>query len=64
MALTEWEIWACALKVEQMHGERAGDHVYERVKALAEAGDHDGVAAWLAIADRLYAMQRGDEAPH
>lgn len=63
MALTDWELWACALKVEQQHGDRAADHVVERVRALAAAGDRDGVAAWLAIADRLDDLQRGDKQP-
>jgi len=50
--LSERELWDCAILVEKLHGKRALQHIGERMHALAEAGDADGVAAWKAIAHR------------
>ena len=49
-----------ALAVERIHGDRAGDHIYERVKALGEAGDMAGVKRWMEIADWFDRLQRPD----
>lgn len=49
-----------ALAVERIHGERAADHVYDRAKALAEAGDMDGVRRWMEIGDWLDRLQQPD----
>ena len=54
----EEERLAEALAVERVHGEDAPDHVYERVKTLAEAGDMAGVRRWMEIADWLDRLQR------
>ncbi|MBB5712689.1 hypothetical protein FHT02_003949 [Sphingomonas xinjiangensis] len=43
-----------------MHGDDAPDHVYERVKAPAEAGDMAGVKRWMQIGDRLDRFERLD----
>jgi len=42
-------------------------YIASRVKALAEAGDQAGVAAWRAIANRADQLRRGPvegESPH
>lgn len=49
----ERERWAEALAVYRIHGERASDHIAERVTQLARAGDMQGVERWCAIATRL-----------
>lgn len=55
----EQHLWACALAVEKRHGAKAPLHVAERIGALAQAGDSDGVAMWQAIAVRLDRLRRG-----
>ena len=47
--LSEWELWACANRVLQSHGEHAATHAAEQIEALARADDADGVRAWRAI---------------
>lgn len=59
MALTDWELWACAIRVEQEHGYHAPGHIFERLEALAAAGDEEGVTTWLSIADRVGQLDRG-----
>lgn len=51
--LTDWELWAVAAKMIAAEGEDVGDLLVDRVQSLTEAGDDDGVATWLAIADRV-----------
>ncbi len=53
MALSEWELWACAQQVIKQHGAKAPVHVATRIGELAEAGDVDGVEAWRSIAERV-----------
>lgn len=48
--LSDWELWACANRVLQTHGESAPLHVAEQIGALALVGDADGVRTWQAIA--------------
>ncbi|OYX39949.1 MULTISPECIES: hypothetical protein [unclassified Sphingomonas] len=55
--MTDWELWACAVQVEQTHGEHAPLFVAERIGALALAGDLDGVETWKGIAARLDGMK-------
>jgi hypothetical protein len=50
--LSDRELWCCAILIEKLHGNRALQHIDERMLALAEAGDAGGVAAWKAIAHR------------
>lgn len=51
--LTDWELWACAVEVQRVHGESAPLEVAARIGALALEGDAAGVAAWKVIALRL-----------
>lgn len=51
--VSDWETWACADQMLRKHGAGADMFLSERIKALAEAGDTDGVATWRAIADRV-----------
>jgi len=37
------ELWACALQVMKVHGDGVGDYIVERITALEQAGDTDGV---------------------
>jgi ribosomal protein L18E len=56
-ALTDWELWAVAAKVMEAEGEDVGEYLVDRVQNLTEAGDHDGVATWLAVADRVQQLR-------
>ncbi|GAA0326050.1 hypothetical protein GCM10009087_40460 [Sphingomonas oligophenolica] len=47
------ERWAEALKVEEIHGDSAPVYIAERIGALAEEGDLEGVQRWQQIAIRL-----------
>jgi hypothetical protein len=53
MALTDWELWAIAVKVLDAEGDHVGDFIVDRINTLSKAGDHEGVAIWLAVADRV-----------
>lgn len=48
--LGEWELWACAKRVLQTHGENAALHAAEQIGALVLKGDAEGVRTWQAIA--------------
>jgi hypothetical protein len=41
--LSEWELWACANRVLQTHGEDAVFHAAEQIGALVLQGDAEGV---------------------
>lgn len=59
-ALTpEQELWACALLIERQHGDNADDHIAERVRSLALAGDKAGIDRWMAIAACLDKLRDG-----
>ena len=48
--LSEWELWACANRVLQTHGENAALHAAEQIGALVLKGEAEGVRTWQAIA--------------
>lgn len=58
-ALTDWELWAVAAKVMDAEGDDVGEFLIERVHALTEAGDDEGVMMWLAVADRVQQLMLG-----
>jgi hypothetical protein len=51
--IDNWELWAVAAKVLELHGENVGDFLDERIRVMAAAGDEAGLAHWLAIVDRV-----------
>ncbi|MBZ9649976.1 hypothetical protein K9B33_20795 [Sphingobium sp. 3R8] len=57
--MTDWELWAVAAKVMDAEGDDVGEFLVDRVQALTEAGDHEGVMTWLAIADRVQQLLLG-----
>jgi hypothetical protein len=62
--LSEWELWACANRVLQTHGENAARHAAEQVGALVLEGDAEGVRTWQAIAARIAQLRAtGGQAP-
>ncbi len=58
-ALSDWELWAVAAKVMEAEGDDVGEFLIERVNALTEAGDDEGVMTWLAVADRVQQLMLG-----
>jgi hypothetical protein len=61
--LTERELWAAAVWVEDHHGDQALQFITERMTTLAEAGDAEGVIAWIGISDRYDKLQAGQRGP-
>ena len=62
--LSEWELWACANRVLQTHGENAPLHAAEQIGALVLEGDAEGVRTWQAIAARIERLcATGGQAP-
>lgn len=59
MLTEERHLWACALAVEKQYGDKADEHIAERVRSLAIAGDRAGVDRWMAIADCLDKLRDG-----
>ena len=51
--ISERELWACAAKILEQHGESAIDHAADRAADLAKSGDEPGVKTWIAIAERI-----------
>lgn len=51
--LSDWELWACANQVLQIHGDQGPRYIAEQIGALVLAGDRDGIETWKAIAKRL-----------
>lgn len=66
LMLSEWELWACANRVLQTHGDNAPFHVAEQIGALALTGDADGVRTWQGIARRIAQLsgKDGQAPPH
>lgn len=59
MLTDDRHLWACALAVEKQHGDKADEHVAERVRSLALAGDKAGIDRWVAIAACLDKLRDG-----
>ncbi|USI79086.1 hypothetical protein [Sphingopyxis sp. USTB-05] len=60
MMTSERELWACALAIENQHGEQAAVWIADRIGALALEGNADGVARWKAIAEKLCLLWTGE----
>lgn len=57
MAIEDWELWACANKLIEQHGEDAAIHAALRADALFDEGELDGAATWRAIVRRINQLQ-------
>ena len=51
--ITDWELWACANKLIEMHGEGAALHAQLRADVLAEDGEEEGARTWRLIMQRV-----------
>lgn len=58
MPLSEWELWACANRVLESHGERAPNHVAEQIGVLVLRDDVAGIQTWREIARRIAELTR------
>ena len=56
-ALSDWELWACARQQMDQYGDLAAEAAAMRADALLEAGDLDGVNAWVTIRHRIEVLQ-------
>lgn len=50
--MSDHELWAIALKVEEKHGEETPKHIATRIGGAAIAGDWAAVEMWRAVANR------------
>lgn len=55
--LSDWDLWACAKQQIDQHADLAAEAATMRADALLDAGDLDGVQAWVTIRDRIVALQ-------
>mgnify|MGYP003580905253 CR=1 FL=1 len=53
MLLSEWELWACANRLVELHGDEAPIFAAMRIDALTDADDEAGAANWRAILARV-----------
>lgn len=56
MAISEWEIWACANELVRQHGRDAPIHAAMRADALFEQGEYEGARTWRMIVNRAHAL--------
>jgi hypothetical protein len=57
MAVSEWELWACANELIRQHGDDAAIHGAMRADRLLFDGDAAGAAVWRQIVRRINALQ-------
>ena len=57
--IEDWEIWACANKLIELHGDDAPIHAAMRADALFEQGDQEGARVFRLIVHRVNEMKRG-----
>jgi hypothetical protein len=53
------ELWGVALWVEKQHGTEGPRFIAEQAGRMALADDTEGVAMWLAVAERFPRLKRG-----
>lgn len=53
MALSEWELWACANDMIRQYALDAPIHAAMKADALLEKGDIDGASHWQLIIHRI-----------
>jgi len=52
MAVSDWELWACANEMIRQHGTDAPIQIAMKADKLLWEGDLQGVATWRLIIDR------------
>jgi hypothetical protein len=57
IALSDWELWACAKQQVEQYGKDAPEIAALRADALLEADDRNGHRTWMAILSRIRALQ-------
>lgn len=64
--LSDWELWACAARQIDDHGEAAAEMAAIRADELLTAGDLAGSHTWLDILARILHLQlpQTDETSH
>jgi hypothetical protein len=58
MALTVWELWACANKVLEQHGDGAADVAASRILDLERRGEDLGSATWGLILVKIAELRK------
>jgi hypothetical protein len=63
MALSEWELWACANQQVKEHGRGALTKAGQRLLELEAAGDVEGHITWTLILERIIKLLRKEPGP-
>jgi hypothetical protein len=58
MALTEWELWACAQEMVRQHGLDAPIRAAMKADAMLKRNDRAGAATWRLIVYRTNELLR------
>lgn len=58
MKIGNWELWACAKKMMDMHGVDAVIRAAMNADLLLAKGDFDGYQHWLAIMARIKELEQ------
>ena len=58
MSISSWEIWACASKMMNLHGDNAVLQAAMNADRLLKKGDLEGHQAWLAIMRRIGELEQ------
>lgn len=62
MAISEWELWACANEMIRQHALDAPIHAAMKADDLLEKGDLDGASHWQLIIHRIEELLKGPSA--
>ena len=63
MAISDWELWACANEMIRQHGEDAAVRAAMRADEFAEKADYEGGATWRRIVRRINELQAKPDGP-
>jgi hypothetical protein len=59
VAITEWELWACARALVGQYGAGAAIYAAMRADALLFDGEREDAAIWCRIATRIDQLEAG-----
>jgi hypothetical protein len=63
MAISDWELWACAQEMIRQHGADAAVHAAMKADALQFEGEQEGAAIWQRIVHRISRLAAGPAGP-
>lgn len=63
MAISDWELWACAQEMIHQHGADAAVRAAMKADALLFDGEREGAAAWQRIVHRINRLEAEPAGP-